>query len=85
MSYAVRNDGLGWRSVSGPGDCTVDEFYSDIQPSLEVNPQVELNREARAYLASTDWYVIRFQENGQEIPQEILDARQAARDNVVEI
>lgn len=40
------------------------------------------NAEARAYLASTDWYVIRKTETGVEIPADILAARQAARESV---
>lgn len=47
--------------------------------------QQQTNTQARAYLASTDWYVIRLQENGTPIPQDILDARQAARDSVIEV
>jgi hypothetical protein len=46
--------------------------------------QLEINTEARAYLLSTDWYVIRSQETGESIPVEILAERQAARDKVVE-
>lgn len=41
------------------------------------------DQQARAYLASTDWYVTRLQETGKPIPQEILDARQAARDSIL--
>lgn len=33
MSYALRNDGLGWRSVNSPDDCTEDETYSATEPS----------------------------------------------------
>jgi hypothetical protein len=42
-----------------------------------------INSENRAYLASTDWYVVRQQETGETIPQDVLDARQAARDAIV--
>lgn len=28
MSYAVRNDGQGWRAVNGPEDVGVDEWFS---------------------------------------------------------
>jgi hypothetical protein len=42
--------------------------------------QEQINKESREYLKSTDWYVIRHQETGEAIPQDILDARQAARD-----
>lgn len=32
MSYAVRNDGQGWRAVSGPDDVGLDEWHSTDQP-----------------------------------------------------
>lgn len=41
--------------------------------------QEEVNREARAYLASTDWYITRRTEIGIEVPKEILEKREAAR------
>lgn len=34
MSYAIRNDGLGWRSVNSADDVGVDETYSVEQPAL---------------------------------------------------
>lgn len=46
--------------------------------------QSQINAEARAYLASTDWYVTRLNETGAVIPDDILAERQAARDRVVE-
>lgn len=33
MSYAVRNDGLGWRAVGGPQDVGPDETYSAEEPA----------------------------------------------------
>lgn len=45
--------------------------------------QQKINQESRDYLNSTDWYVIRQQETGVAIPQDILDARQAAREAIV--
>jgi hypothetical protein len=33
MSYAVRNDGQGWRSVNGLDDVGPDEQYSTEQPA----------------------------------------------------
>lgn len=36
MSYAVRNDGMGWRAVNSAADCAVDETYSNAQPVLVV-------------------------------------------------
>lgn len=47
--------------------------------------QAQTNAEARAYLAGTDWYVVRFAETGVAIPADILAARQAARDSIVEV
>lgn len=46
--------------------------------------QLEINSEARAYLAGTDWYVIRQQETGEPVPAEVLAKRNAARAMVVE-
>ena len=41
--------------------------------------QEAVNTAARAYLASTDWYLVRELETGVPTPQEIKDARQQAR------
>ena len=46
--------------------------------------QEAINKEARDYLASTDWYVVREMETGVPAPQEIKDARQEARLKVSE-
>lgn len=46
--------------------------------------QVLINMRARAYLNSTDWYVIRLNETGTPIPEEIIQKRKAARDSIVE-
>lgn len=34
MSYAIRNDGQGWRSVSSPADVAENETYSETSPKL---------------------------------------------------
>lgn len=34
MSYAVKNDGSGWRAVVGPNECGPDETWQEAQPSL---------------------------------------------------
>lgn len=49
------------------------------QEELDSQAQQVINSESLAYLASTDWYVIRLQETGVVIPQDILDARAEAR------
>lgn len=38
MSYAVRNDDKGWRSVNSADDVGVDETYSAVQPVLVSKP-----------------------------------------------
>ena len=35
--------------------------------------------EAQKYLASTDWYIVRFMDSGVEVPQEVKDKRAEAR------
>lgn len=56
----------------------------DPPPPTAEELQAQKNAEARAYLASTDWYVVRKAETGQEIPADVLQKRQEARDAVVE-
>ena len=34
---------------------------------------------AKDYLASTDWYIVRFMDSGVEVPQEVKDKRAEAR------
>lgn len=46
--------------------------------------QEAIDTEARTYLASTDWYLVREMETGVPTPQEIKDARQEARLKVSE-
>ena len=45
--------------------------------------QEAINIESLAYLASTDWYLIRQLETGIEMPEEIAQARQNARNAIV--
>ena len=54
MSYAKRNDNLGWRSVSGPDDCGPDETYSETQPVLEPQPEQILTSLTQAMQAHLD-------------------------------
>lgn len=57
---------------------------ADPLPPSPEEVQAAKNAEARAYLASTDWYVVRFAETGEAIPDDILAERQSARASVVE-
>lgn len=63
-----------------------DTGYPRIEdrPAPTPEEQIQINNaKARQYLAETDWYVIRRTETGDEIPQEILDRRAAARLSIV--
>ena len=66
---------------------TADEngfpVLSDPPAPTAAEIQAQINAEHRAYLASTDWYIVRFAETGVAIPDEIKIARQAARDSIV--
>lgn len=67
----------GSRQIS---DEEADQVRAD--QKAKTDPQIEINAEARYYLASTDWYVIRQQETGQEVPADVLEQRQKARDSI---
>lgn len=57
---------------------------ADFRTNKEKQAQAQeiTNIEAKQYLSDTDWYVIRFQETGTEIPRKILDARAKAREEI---
>lgn len=42
MSYAIRDDGKGWRAVNGPDDVEYGESYSPTQPSQPAPDLAEL-------------------------------------------
>ena len=68
---------IGVGEAGGP--CWVDTP----PPTAEVL-QAWASAEARSYLLSTDWYVIRQQETGQEVPEGISSARAEARTRVID-
>lgn len=45
-----------------------------------VDPWVSIRAERDALLAATDWYTLRAWEQGNELPSDIADYRQALRD-----
>jgi hypothetical protein len=59
------------------------EIVARIKANDTPDPQVAANKQARRYLASTDWYVIRQGETGEPIPADVTDARAAARAAIV--
>jgi len=64
--------------IEHPAEYTIE--IVDITAEVE---QERINAESLAYLASTDWMVIRAQETGVPVPAEILAERQAARERIV--
>ncbi len=82
--YAYEVDGSQDEYIK-PGlvQITNEEFDALRAPS-PVQIQQRINESSRAYLASTDWYGSRFLDDGTPIPDDILTARQAARDSIVE-
>lgn len=63
-----------------------EEALGDDDPEILAINAAEAKRDSdvanRAYLASTDWYVIRLLEIGTPIPQDVAAARSAARDAI---
>lgn len=67
----------------------IKEWLKDNTPEPEFTDeeiaqqeQEKINAEALEYLASTDWYVVRFSETGTAIPDEVKAKRQEARDAI---
>jgi len=56
---------------------TPEPEYTDAE--IAANAQQEINSVNLAYLADTDWYVIRKADAGTAVPTDILAARTAAR------
>lgn len=61
------------------------------KPILVDHPKIELSEEEQKerriavleeYLSSTDWYAIRFADNGTPIPDDIRQGRQKAREEI---
>ena len=61
--------------LSGLTRADVDKRKSEADRQAEITT-------LSTYLTSTDWYATRLAETGKAIPDEILTARQAARDKI---
>lgn len=57
----------------------------DKQAEAEAAATQKANAEALAYLASTDWYIVRSLDSGKPIPDDIASARQSARDSITTV
>lgn len=77
------------------GNTLTDAVYELVEETVPANYTLEVtdittdynqnkaNQEALLYLASTDWYAVRFAETGTEIPDDIKIQRAAARTQIV--
>lgn len=90
MSYAVRNDGQGFRSVESKKDCTSDEYWSAEPIFIGVTRQDVERQRLSAYadpLTGSDRYFSeanRLEAMGQSI-ESIEAARKAGADRYTEI
>lgn len=90
MSYAIRKDGQGWRTVESEADCAADEIYSETQPDLITPDLAVIERNKRdALLNDTQWLVQRHRDQievGEQTTltneeyKALLTYRQALRD-----
>ena len=55
-----------------------------VKKRKSVNPQLRID-ELEKYLLETDWYAIRFVDNGEKIPSDIQKKRQEAREEISEL
>lgn len=59
-----------------------DNYGTPTPEQLKLSAISQINRKSRAYLESTDYYVMRFVETTEPIPDDIKVKRQAARDAI---
>ena len=60
-------------------------FYEIIDLKAQTPSVEEQMLEYQLYLDDTDWYVVRYSETGVEIPEEIRQKRQEARNKINEL
>src|SRR6478735_4031317 len=60
-----------------------EEFTTEVEDLTDKLEQERINREALQYLAETDWYFIRLMDSRTLVPQEIIEARAAARARII--
>ncbi len=88
MTYKVIRNALGEAICFGPNTDQYEptlkagevlSIEAEIPPPSAKDIQAQANATAQAYLASTDWMVLRQADSGEVIPNNIKDARAAAR------
>mgnify|MGYP005628430555 CR=1 FL=1 len=71
----ILEDGVAIKGAEKPIEVVTDAMIAD-------TVRRKTNSEARKYLASTDWLIVRFTETGAEIPAEVKIKRAEARNSV---
>jgi hypothetical protein len=61
----------------------IAEIPEPTEEEIAAKEQRKANSEAIAYLYDTDWYVVRKEETGKPIPQDVLDKRSIMRSKVM--
>lgn len=59
MSYAIRKDGKGWRTVNSEADVGADEVFSEVRPAsvLDISGQGRARRDE--LLDADQWKILR--------------------------
>jgi len=81
--YAYESDGSQDAFIKNGLVPISDEDLATLHKPTAVQIQYEVNAVALAYLASTDWLIIRQQETGTVVPPDITSARAEARSKIV--
>lgn len=78
--------------IDGQSTGKVIKFHKDSKPTLEepdppTEEELARNRiwELKNYLRETDWYAIRYADEGKEIPSDIKKKRKEAREEISEL
>lgn len=82
LELFLKGDISGWRFKNIPAPSLEELKALEPQVSQKQN-QEKINAEALAFLAATDWMVVRAVERGEELSPEFKAERQAARDRIV--
>jgi hypothetical protein len=86
VSFKVLTADGTTNEVRAPLRAVTARYGQAIADQLAANAvQASVNAAARAYLASTDWYAVRFAETGVAIPEDIAAERAARREAVIAV
>jgi len=78
-AYKDSSDGYYQYGGAGTPAWAAGMTPTEVITIAPLDPQLAINETAQAYLASTDWMVLRQADSGEAMPNNIKDARAAAR------